>query len=214
MRGGAAILRFPRAFSVSRCSLGAVGTNYAIIANQQHSNGQQKGRNYGNSSLSQGWTMYRIICADDDPITRKLYEHIFPRNAYQVHIYTDGNEALEAFLEHPADLVILDNEMASMSGFETCRLLRELTVGEHIPILIVSASESREELKRAQKARATAFINKPLNALQLLEKVEYLLKRYEAVKRMRRMGVPEDEIRKIESLEYSDPSIQSYELDD
>ena len=69
--------------------------------------------------------MASIICADDDESVTRLYQNMLGAKGHQVRVCASGAEALAAFAQQPADLVILDLLMPGLSGLETCRELRK-----------------------------------------------------------------------------------------
>jgi predicted signal transduction protein with EAL and GGDEF domain len=73
-------------------------------------------------------------------------------------------------------LVVDDDPMMRLLGFETCRRLRESSFGRHTPILMMTALEDLESIRRSYEVGATDFVNKPINWLILEQRVEYMLR--------------------------------------
>jgi two-component system alkaline phosphatase synthesis response regulator PhoP len=76
--------------------------------------------------------------------------------------------------ERPA-LILLDIMMPRRSGFEVCRILKEDPRYRDIPIIMVTALNEVADMERARESGADYFISKPVNKLELLDRVQALL---------------------------------------
>ena len=68
--------------------------------------------------------MVRVLVVDDEPAVRHALERALRLESYDVALAADGEEALDALAESPADAVILDVAMPRLDGLEVCRRLR------------------------------------------------------------------------------------------
>jgi len=119
--------------------------------------------------------MPSIICADDDPEMRVLYQRILEKRDYQVRYRDSGEAVLQAFQEAPADLVILDMHMPGLSGLGTTEALRKDRRSFQVPILIVSANDNEETIVKGLSTGADEYIVKPFKASELLAKISVAL---------------------------------------
>jgi diguanylate cyclase (GGDEF)-like protein/PAS domain S-box-containing protein len=118
-----------------------------------------------------------ILIVDDDPVARILAAKSLKKAGFAVAEASNGKQALDIFeVEKPA-IVLLDVVMPEMDGFETCRTLREKSVGDpSLAIVMVTGADDLESINRAYDAGATDFIAKPINWLILTQRVRYILR--------------------------------------
>ncbi|WP_373061407.1 response regulator [Gemmatimonas sp.] len=112
-----------------------------------------------------------LLVADDDPISRQVLRDVLrPLGATLVFAH-DGEEALRLAEHFAPDLVLLDVMMPVLNGFETAERLRgDLAIGD-VPIILLSACNSREHRLRGLAAGADDFIAKPFDREELRARV-------------------------------------------
>lgn len=119
--------------------------------------------------------MQKILCVDDEPNIRNILDFTLGVEGYRVLTASDGEQALAlAALEAP-DLVILDVMMPHGDGFETCRRLKADTRTKHIPIVLLTAKNSRADRERGRQVQADDYITKPFSPQRLLNTIQSLL---------------------------------------
>lgn len=94
---------------------------------------------------------------------------------YVVHVANDGNEALARVAELDPDLIILDLMMPGLDGYRVLKTLRE--DADQTPVLILSARGEEADKVRGFRLGADDFVTKPFSLLELLARVEALLRR-------------------------------------
>ena len=124
--------------------------------------------------------MKRIICADDETTIQRILQRILENRGYEVQLCTNGQEVLDAFTEHPADLVMLDVSMPVMSGLECCKALRCRPESYDVPIIIVSGIGNEATITDGLSCGADDYILKPFQPEEILAKVAVALKKREA----------------------------------
>jgi two-component system cell cycle response regulator len=131
----------------------------------------------------------RILVVDDVPANLRLLEAKLGAEYYDVITASRGEEALlKAWREQP-DIILLDVMMPGMDGFETCRRLKADPETRHIPVVMVTALDQREDRLRGLAEGAEDFLSKPFDDVQLLSRVRSLA----------RMKVVIDELRSREA---------------
>jgi len=101
-----------------------------------------------------------ILVAEDSITARSLLRGILESAGYRVKTAVDGMEAWTALNLEPFDLVVSDVEMPRMSGFDlTARIRADRKLGE-LPVILVTALESREDRERGVDVGANAYILK------------------------------------------------------
>ncbi len=118
----------------------------------------------------------RILCVDDEPSNCALIDAILTPFGYEVVGAADGKEALEKVSARRIDLVLLDVMLPRIDGFEVCRTLKSDERYRKIPVILITALKSKEERIRGIDAGAEDFLSKPVNQLEVIARIEMLLK--------------------------------------
>lgn len=103
-------------------------------------------------------------------------EMLLLREGYDLAFAADGYEALAHLDEESADVILLDVMMPGMDGFELCERLRRNPKWQHVPIILVTALDSKQDLARGLEAGADDFLHKPYNGLELRARVRSMLR--------------------------------------
>lgn len=119
--------------------------------------------------------MVKVLIVEDNNKLRKLIDVYLTHNGYKTYSATDGLEALEIINNNMIDLVICDIMMPNMDGFELIEELREIY--SNLPILIVTAKESKEDKILGFKLGIDDYMVKPIDLEELLMRVKALLRR-------------------------------------
>lgn len=117
-----------------------------------------------------------VLIADDNPQIVELLEAYLEPLDVAVCIATDGQKTLAAVEEQQPDLILLDVMMPKLSGFEVCRLLKQDPRYRDIPIVMVTALNEAGDMERARECGTDDFLSKPVNKIELLNRVENLLR--------------------------------------
>lgn len=88
----------------------------------------------------------------------------------------DGLDTLQKVATFKPDLILLDIMMPKLSGFEVCRRIKENPQTRNIMVLMVTALNELGDIERAVAAGCDDFLSKPVNKLELLKRVENMLK--------------------------------------
>lgn len=119
--------------------------------------------------------MNKILVVDDDPHIRELVRVFLRNDGFEVIEASNGVEALSKFDSVKVDLAVIDIMMPNMNGWELCQ---ELKASFDIPILMLTAkAETSQKLKGFQLG-TDDYLVKPFEPLELVARVNALLKRY------------------------------------
>ena len=118
----------------------------------------------------------RILIADDNQPNCELLEAYLTNLDCVVEFAADGHETLEKVRTFRPDLILLDVMMPRLSGFEVCRQLKDDPETSRIMILMVTALNELGDIERAVQAKTDDFLSKPVNKIELLKRVENMLK--------------------------------------
>ncbi|MDR3600068.1 MAG: response regulator [Desulfosporosinus sp.] len=112
----------------------------------------------------------KILIMDDDQSLRYMLSEIFTFVGWNPVAYPNGRAGIEGFLNHGADIILVDYHMPEIDGLETVRLIREQD--QQIPILVLTVDERQEIADRFLDAGATDFALKPVKAPDLIARVQ------------------------------------------
>jgi DNA-binding response OmpR family regulator len=115
-----------------------------------------------------------ILVVDDDPNTLELLRIKLHRSGYRVSSAPNGSQALTCINQDPPDLILLDLIMPGMSGIQACRIIRVQT---SLPIIMISACDSREKMIEALQEGADDFLTKPFSLHELTARIRAVLRR-------------------------------------
>lgn len=113
-----------------------------------------------------------ILIVDDDPFGRDALGMILDSNGYHLVFAPDGPEGIRRASEVVPDLILLDVMMPGMDGFEVCRRLRSDSLLAEVPVLMITALDDRTSRLQGIQAGADDFITKPIDAVELLVRVQ------------------------------------------
>ena len=137
----------------------------------------------------------RILVVDDIETNRRLLEARLSAEYFEVIEAEDGHKAIEAARTQSPDLILLDVMMPGIDGFETCRRLKADPNLRHIPVVMVTALDQRQDRIKGLEVGADEFLTKPVDDVALFARVRSLL----------RLKVVMDELR----LRETDDSLQA-----
>ena len=116
----------------------------------------------------------RILVVDDVEVNVRLLEAKLTIEYYDVLTCNSGAAALTLAAEQQPDLILLDVMMPGMDGFETCRRLKAQAETRHIPVVLVTALDGRQDRIRGLEAGADDFLTKPIDDVILFARVKSL----------------------------------------
>jgi CheY-like chemotaxis protein len=120
--------------------------------------------------------MNRILIADDNEANRELLEAYLAGMDCETEIAVDGQDTLEKVASFNPDLVLLDVMMPKLSGFEVCEKLKGDAATNRVMVLMVTALSELGDIERAVAAGTDDFLSKPVNKVELIKRVENMLK--------------------------------------
>ncbi len=118
----------------------------------------------------------RILIADDNEANCELLDAYLADIDADVEIARDGQETLDKVVSFVPDLILLDIMMPKLSGFEVCKKIKGDPATSKIMILMVTALNELGDIERAVEAGTNDFLSKPVVKVELLKRVENMLK--------------------------------------
>ena len=119
--------------------------------------------------------MFNILVVDDYTHIRRLYEYTLEKNGYVPFTAANGKEALKLMESTHIDLIVLDVMMPEMDGYDFLKTIRDS--GSEIPVLIITAKDSAEDLRKAFMLGTDDFMVKPVDEIEMLLRIKALLRR-------------------------------------
>ncbi|MDD5609518.1 MAG: response regulator, partial [Ignavibacterium sp.] len=120
--------------------------------------------------------MKKILVVDDQPDNVFILQDRLENVGFEIHTAYDGKSGIKKALEVLPDLVLLDIMMPGMSGFEVCKFLSEEESTKDIPVILLTALTSTEDISEGFEVGAFDYIKKPFNKNELIARINSALK--------------------------------------
>ena len=119
----------------------------------------------------------KILIVEDEESLLKLESILLTTKGYLVQGATTGLAALEAVASEPPDLILLDIMLPELDGFQVCDRIKKNRETKHIPIILLTAKKTPEDIARGKEVGAEEYITKPFKSAMVMSTIEELLKR-------------------------------------
>jgi two-component system, OmpR family, response regulator RegX3 len=120
--------------------------------------------------------MNRVLVVDDEPAIRDAVGYALRTEGFDVDVVADGEEALDAALGSPYDVVVLDLMLPRMSGTEVCRRVRAESA---VPIIMLTARGAELDRVMGLEVGADDYVTKPFSMAELVGRIRAMLRRRE-----------------------------------
>ncbi len=118
----------------------------------------------------------RILVVDDEPRIIHFIRLNLEHDGFEVFEAASGDKALEQLRDRLPDLVLLDVMMPDLDGFETLRLMREIS---SVPVIMLTARGDEDDRVRGLELGADDYVTKPFSPRELVSRVRAVLRRTE-----------------------------------
>jgi putative two-component system response regulator len=118
----------------------------------------------------------RVLCVDDNRLNREMITATLTDAGFHVALAENGRYAMEVIEREAIDVVLLDLVMPEQDGNETLRLLRADPRYEFLPVIVLTSNRNASMRQQSIVAGADDFINYPLNRLELVTRIQSLLR--------------------------------------
>lgn len=131
-------------------------------------------------------TAKKILVVDDEPSQLKLFSQILFLGGYSILKASSGREAVSIVQESTPDLILLDVVMPEIDGWQTSRLIRDIS---NVPIIMLSGVRYSEgDIVRGLEAGADEYLVKPVSNRELLARVKAILRRTDELQKTKSLG--------------------------
>jgi signal transduction histidine kinase len=117
-----------------------------------------------------------ILVIDDEPSAFETVEALLMREGYQLAWAPEANAALAHLETQMPDVILCDVMMPGMSGIDLCQKIKADPRWHHIPIITITALDSKEDLAKCIAAGADDFLTKPVNGIELRARIRSMLR--------------------------------------
>ena len=119
----------------------------------------------------------RILVVDDEPRIVHFVRLNLEHDGFEVLDANSGTRALQQLKDHLPDLVLLDVMMPDLDGFDTLRLIREIS---SVPVIMLTAKGEEDDRVRGLELGADDYITKPFSPREMVSRVKAVLRRTES----------------------------------
>jgi putative two-component system response regulator len=127
-----------------------------------------------------------IMIIEDDVTQRGLLTRVLEREGYDTLGVGHGEMGMRAIVEYGPQLVLLDLSLPGMDGFEICRRLRSDPLTATLPVIVITAHTSMEDMVAALDAGADHFLAKPVQQVELLARIRSAMRLRRAIMSLER----------------------------
>lgn len=117
----------------------------------------------------------RILVVDDEPAIAETVEYALVEEGFDVILAETGQDGLDCFNARSPDLVILDDGLPDILGFDVCREIRKTS---NVPVLFLTARESEIDRVVGLEIGADDYVVKPFSPRELAARVKAILRRF------------------------------------
>jgi len=118
-----------------------------------------------------------LLIVEDDPVLRLLVRATLDGQPYDIREADNGLDGLNAAIERPPDLILLDGELPGLDGIEVLRRLRANLATRAIPVIMVTGRAGVRERVAGLRSGADDYVVKPFEPDELVARIESTLRR-------------------------------------
>ena len=118
--------------------------------------------------------MTRVLVVEDEESFSDALSFMLRKEGFEVGIAATGPDAVTAFDQHGADVVLLDLMLPGMSGTEVCRTLRQKS---NVPIIMVTAKDGEVDKVVGLELGADDYVTKPFSSRELVARIRAVIRR-------------------------------------
>lgn len=119
-----------------------------------------------------------VLVVDDHIPAVSMLTRLLEREGYRVIAAYDGEQAVEVCQHTLPDLILLDVMMPKLNGFEVVKFLRNHEPTESVPVILITAKNTPDDIEHGLQLGADDYISKPFNPRELLARAKSKIDAY------------------------------------
>lgn len=116
-----------------------------------------------------------ILVVDDDEVMRAALKRILQQEGYKVIMAEDGLELSKVLENTRLDMILLDVNLPWVDGLELTGLIKDHHALKHVPLILVSARKTKEDVERGFEAGCNDYVTKPFDVDHITGVINQLL---------------------------------------
>lgn len=120
----------------------------------------------------------KILLIDDEELIIRSLRKLLEKNGFDVFVAKNGQDAIVMSEEENFDLIITDIRMPGINGIDTIQSIFENFQNHNhkkVPVIFITGYSNEDVKKRAEALRPIAYIYKPFNIEELVDRVREIL---------------------------------------
>jgi len=126
------------------------------------------------------FSMYNILIVEDSELNLFVLKEILEREHFNVFTASGAKGAFENLQQQRIDLILMDVMMGNTNGFDLTKELKSMELYKHIPVLFITNLKSPDDVVRGFDSGGVAYIPKPFNKKELLQRIKHQIKLIES----------------------------------
>ena len=126
-----------------------------------------------NTSLEQEAPL--VLVVDDSDDIREMVKFVLDTRGYRVAVAENGQEAVKVAQAQCPDLILMDLSMPVLDGFGAARSIRETAQMCDVPIIAISAHNTRDHRAKAFDVGFNDYLTKPIDFVHLADVIHHFL---------------------------------------
>ena len=155
----------------------------------------------------------KLLLADDSITIQKVIQITFAHEDYELTITDNGDAALAKAQELKPDLIMSDVYMPGKNGYELTTAIKQDPALQHIPVLLLAGSFEPFDEDKARSCKADAWIEKPFESQNLIDKVAELLSAA-AVAESAPVAEPEPFVAPVPAVEPEPAAVEAFAIEE
>lgn len=117
-----------------------------------------------------------LLIVDDELANFDVLEAMLLMEGYELHYAPNGSQTFSFLETHQPDVILLDVMMPGIDGIQVCRQIKADPRWTHIPVVMVTSLNTKEDLAKCLNAGANDFLSKPVSSTELCARVRSMLR--------------------------------------
>ena len=117
-----------------------------------------------------------LIAEDEEDILELLFAIFGDLEGYETLCARGGEETIRLARVNNPDIILLDIQLPKLNGYEVCKLVKSDPTMSQTKVLMISGMAQNSDWRKAQEVGADGYIIKPFSSIELVEKIEELLR--------------------------------------